>query len=144
MELTQGLVCANIQDPGNLGTLIRTSVAMGKKSIVLIDSADAWSHKVVQASAGAIGFIKIFNLSWQELKKYKNKFKLCALVSNGGQKPTKENTNNALFVIGNEANGIPKQCINDCDMQITLPMPGKTESLNAAICGSIILYLSTL
>ena len=142
-ELSEGIVCDNIQDPGNLGTLIRTCAAMDKKSIVLLRGVDAWSNKVVQASAGAIGYVKIFQLSWQELKKNKGKLNLCALVATDGEKPTKENLCNALFVIGNEANGIEQKIINDCDKKITLCMPGKIESLNAAVAGSIILYLST-
>ncbi len=141
--LTAGLVLANISDPGNMGTLIRTAAALNIKSVVIIDGADVWGPKVIQATAGAIGPVTIFNWSWEELLTYKNNFKLIALVVSGGKKPNEISLKNSLLVVGNEAQGIPQDWLKDCDASLTLPMPGGTESLNAAIAGSIALYVTT-
>ena len=141
-ELESGIVCVNISDPGNLGTLIRTSSAFGKSSVVLIDGADLWSHKAVQATAGTIGFVKIFRWSWEKLISNKNTLKLCALVPTDGKPLTKANLCNSLIVVGNESHGIPEEYIQTCDTKITIPMPGKTESLNASIAGAISLFVS--
>lgn len=141
-KLGPGLVCAGIADPGNLGTLIRTTAAMDKKTVVLIDGVDPWSPKVVQASAGALAYINIFRLSWEQLVKHKGSLKLCALVVKDGKQPNQVDLSDSLIVVGSEAHGIPQKWIEDCEYLITLAMSGKIESLNAAVAGSIILYLS--
>lgn len=138
--LTAGCVLAQIQDPGNMGTLIRTTAAMGFKSIVCIESCDPWSPKVVQATAGTIATLNLFQCSWNELYKLKERPSLNALVVQGGSEPSVINKN-SLIVVGNEANGIPDEWVAQCEQTTTLPMPGNTESLNAAVAGSIALYL---
>lgn len=138
--LSAGLVLAHISDPGNAGTLMRTAAAMNIKTLVVVDGVDAWHPKVIQASAGAIAYLTIFQCTWQELIKYKGNNKLHALIVSGGKEPNNIDKNNALLVVGNEAHGLPAEWIADCDDTITIPMPGKTESLNAAIAGSIALY----
>lgn len=144
VNLTTGCVLAQIADPGNMGTLIRTTAAMGFKTCVVVEGCDPWGPKVVQASAGTIGFINIVELSWPELliQAKKASLELCALVVHAGQKPTDLDLNNTLIVVGNEANGLPESWVNDCQQKLTLPMPGNTESLNAAVAGSIALYLA--
>jgi TrmH family RNA methyltransferase len=142
LELEPGLVLANISDPGNMGTLIRTCAAMGKKSVVIIEGADVWSPKVIQASAGTLALVKIFSCSWQDLVKNKKDLVLTGLVVTGGKKPEEANLTKALLVVGSEAHGIPHEWLADCDELVTLPMPGETESLNAAVAGSIALYLA--
>ncbi len=141
-QLSPGLVCAQIHDPGNMGTLIRTAVACNISSIVIIEGADPWSPKVIHASAGTIAQVQLFQWSWEELLTYKKNLQLYALVVQGGKPPSTIEKSQALLVVGNEAHGIPSEWINDCDEMITLSMPGATESLNAAVAGSITLYLS--
>lgn len=140
-KLEPGLVLAQISDPGNMGTLIRTAVALNKKTIIVVEGVDPWSPKVIQASAGTIAYAKIFELSWQELVKTKGSLELCALVVSGGKKPQELNIADHLLVVGNEAHGIPEDWLSDCSQSLTLPMPGGTESLNAAVAGSTALYL---
>ena len=142
--LSSGLVLAQISDPGNQGTLISTAAALNQKSICIIDGTDPYSPKVVQSSAGTIGMVRIFQWSWHELLEYKGAQKLIALVVSGGKNPSEISVKNALLVVGSEAHGIPEQWITDCDAQLTLPMPGQAESLNAAVAGSIALYLWTV
>jgi len=142
--LSSGLVMVHVSDPGNMGTLVRTSAAMNVSSVVAIEGVDPWSFKVVQASAGYITHVHLFQWSWPTLIKnaHKQNISLSALVVSGGKSPetiTKENT---LLVVGSEAHGIPSQLISQCDENITVPMPGNIESLNVAVAGSIALYLA--
>lgn len=139
-HLNAGLVLANLSDPGNVGTLMRTAAAMNVPSIVMVEGVDPWHPKVVQASAGTIALLNVFQLSWDELIAQKRELKLYALTVSGGNKPEDINPTNALLVVGNEAHGLPSQWIAQCDDAITIPMPGNTESLNAAVAGSIAMY----
>ena len=141
-KLTEGIVLAQIQDPGNMGTLIRTAAAMNLKTVVSVESVDVWSPKVVQATAGTIANLSISEISWNELLEKKDKLELCALVVKDGKDAKDIDFKNKLLVIGNEAQGIPKEWIKDCEKKLTLQMPGKTESLNAAVAGSIAMYLA--
>lgn len=140
-NLTSGIVLANITDPGNMGTLIRSTAAFGAQSIVVVEGCDPFCPKVIQASAGALAHVQILRWSWQELIKNKKDLKLCALIVKGGQKPETLAKQNLLLVVGNEAHGLSQDQIADCDLTITLPMADSTESLNAAIAGSLALYL---
>ncbi|MCX5922393.1 MAG: RNA methyltransferase [Candidatus Dependentiae bacterium] len=138
--ITPGLVLANISDPGNMGTLIRTCAAMNIKSLVVVEGVDPYNPKVIQASAGTIAHVNIFSWDWQEVLENKKQLKLYALVVDGGKNPQTINKEFALLVIGSEAHGIPEQWLADCDERITIPMAGNTESLNAAVAGSIAAY----
>lgn len=140
--LESGLVLANVTDPGNVGSLIRTCAALNIKNIIAVEGADIWSPKVVQASAGALGLVQIYTPSWQTLIKWKKDFKLVALVVKGGKKPAELTFDKTLLVVGNEANGIAQEWARNCDSFMTIPMPGHTESLNAAVAGSLALYLA--
>lgn len=140
-KLEAGIVLAHISDPGNMGTLIRTAAAMGLKSVVIIEGTDPWGHKVIQASAGTIVDVDIFCWSWEKLVALKGNKKLAALVVKDGKAPAYIEKENSLLVIGNEAHGVSEAWLKDCDQLITLPMPGNTESLNAAVAGSIGMYL---
>ncbi len=140
--LTPGLVLLNITDPGNMGTLIRTCVAVGARSVVIVDGVDPFNPKVIQASAGTIGSLNIFQWSWNAfITQNNNRFPLHALVVTGGVKPTYTTIHNGLIIVGNEAHGIPSTYLAQVTTQVTIPMPGNTESLNAAVAGSIALYL---
>lgn len=139
-----GIVLADISDPGNMGALIRSAAAMARKTVVVVGGADPWSPKVVQASAGTISTINIYHFDWHELVKRKRerKLRLIALVIAGGKKAQQLSFSNSLLVVGNEAHGIPEQWLSTCDEQMTIEMSGNIESLNAAVAGSIALYLA--
>ena len=141
-QLSAGIVLAGIANPGNMGTLIRTAAALECTSIVIIGGADPWSPKVVQASAGTLGMVLIFPWKWEQLLRHKKDYALYALTAQGGKNPTALSLRNNFLVVGSEAHGIPSLWQAECDARITLPMPGGTESLNAAIAGSIALYLA--
>lgn len=141
-EFPAGIVLAQIQDPGNMGTLIRTAVACNVPAIFVVESTDPWSHKSIQASAGTIAHATLYILSWKELVAKKGARKLSAFVVMGGDQPQQAQLTNNLLVIGNEANGLPAAWQADCEQKITLSMPGNAESLNAAVAGSIALYIA--
>jgi len=143
-QLSSGIVLAQIADPGNMGTLIRTAAAMGHQSVVIIEGADPWSPKVIQSTAGTIAHVTLFQLSWEQLIKNKKALKLIALVVKDGKTPHEIDFAHTLIIVGSEAHGIPQNWIDDCEEKLTLPMPGKTESLNAAVAGSIALYLAKI
>ena len=140
--LGAGIILAKVTDPGNMGTLIRTAAAMNKKTVVCIETVDPWNPKVVQATAGAISLVSIFCINWHDLLLNKKNIPLCALVATEGINPNSIDMQNALIVVGNESHGIPEDWVAQCDEKITLPMPGNFESLNAAVAGSIALYLA--
>lgn len=137
-----GLVLAEIADPGNMGTLIRTAVAMNIDTVVIVEGVDPWSHKVVQATAGTIGRVKLYRMSWQELLRTKKDLPLYALVPVGGKNIATTACNNGLLVVGNEAHGIAPEWIVSCEERVTIAMPGHAESLNAAVAGSIAAYVA--
>ncbi len=139
--LSPGIVLAQISDPGNMGTLIRSAAAMNAETVVVVEGCDPWSPKVVQASSGTIAKVQLYTLSWNELLIMKRSIALAAMVVSGGQNPSKFALSDTLLVVGNEAHGLPEEWRAQCEFAITLPMPGGTESLNAAIAGSIALYL---
>lgn len=140
-SIHNGIVLAKISDPGNMGTIIRTAAAMNVNNIIAVDGVDPWHPRVVQATAGTIGMVNIIETDWQTLHAH-HADKLCALVATDGKKPEElDKSKQRLLVVGNEAHGIPSEWLADCNEKLTLPMPGKTESLNAAIAASIALYL---
>lgn len=141
-ELRAGIVLANLQDPGNVGTLIRTATALNQ-SIVLLDGVNPYNPKVIQATAGTLAHAHLFRTSWQELITHKGSLTLSALVVQDGQSivTVADHQKQRLLIVGNEAHGLPQEWQQQCDELITLPMPGNTESLNAAVAGSIALYM---
>lgn len=137
------LVLHNIQDPGNMGTLIRTAVAMNIETIFTMQGVDAYHPKVVQASAGTVGYVNIVPTNWPIFYKTYKHISMCALVVDGGQAPEAMNLKDCMLVIGNEGAGLPADIVRDCHKKLTIPMPGKTESLNAAVAGCIAMYLKS-
>ncbi len=143
-KLTNGIVLAKIQDPGNMGTLIRTATAFGQM-VVVVDSVDIFSPKVIQASAGTIAEANLVRMGWNELidRAKADKLSLVALTVEGGIPVAQFSGDKWLLVVGNEANGLPEEWLAQCNARVTLPMPGGTESMNAAVAGSIALYAFT-
>lgn len=134
-----GIVLAQLSDPGNMGTIIRTAAAMNITTIICIEGVDPFHPKVIQATAGTVGHTNIHQMNWGQLKQYN--LHLAALVVKDGLKPDDVSLTKNFLVLGNEANGLATEQINDCQQKITLPMPGDTESLNAGVAGAIALYL---
>jgi TrmH family RNA methyltransferase len=112
----------------------------------LVESCDPWSPKVVQSSAGALTKLNLIILSWTDLINncQQQNIKLIGLVVHSDKSIDKlqyDQIKKYLLVIGNEANGIPKPWLKDCDELVTIPMKNDIESLNAAVAGSIALFV---
>ncbi len=134
-----GIVLMDIHDPGNMGTLIRSAAAMNIKYVILIGGVDPYHPKVIQSTAGCLQTVTIYQTSLEILAKHN--LELCGLVVKNGKKPEEINFNNLFLVVGNEAHGLSAEQLQACTTTMTIPMPGNTESLNAAVAGSIGLYI---
>lgn len=138
------LILDNLQDPGNLGTIIRTLDSVNLKQIIVSKgSSDVYNPKVVRSTMGAIFRVKVLeseNLqeTIKEIKKHK--FKILATDLNTNSSIYDEKYSKCAIIIGNEANGVSKEILSLADKKIKIPMLGKTESLNASVATGIILY----
>lgn len=130
------LVIWGLADPGNVGTIIRSAAAFGLGVAVGADTADPWSPKTLRAGAGGHFHTTISPLdSLDELSGL-----VAATVVSGGVDPRHLAGGPWSIVIGSEAHGLDADVISRADAAITIPMPGGTESLNAATAAGIIAY----
>ena len=134
----------DIQDPGNLGTILRTVDSIGLKQILVSKgTADCFNPKVVRSTMGAIFRVNVVECedlqkSLKEIKKHKFKIVVTSLQTN--KSLYNIDFNKKAIVIGNEANGVSEAIQNLADEKIKIPMFGKTESLNASVATGIVLY----
>lgn len=140
------IVLENIQDPSNMGALLRTAEALGLKALIISnDCCNIYNQKVLRGSMGAVFRLPVYisdNLI-NEIKYLQKKgIKVYASVPDKMAHPVNDInlSSNVAIVIGNEGNGIKADTINICDDVITIPMGGKAESLNAAVAGSILMW----
>ena len=146
IDYTQDIIVAldDIQDPGNLGTILRTVDSIGLNQILVSkETADSFNPKVVRSTMGAIFRVKVIecgNLTekLKEARKHKYKVVVSSLQTNNSVYDI--DYKKKLIVIGNEANGVKKEIQEMADEKIKIPMLGKTESLNASVATGIILY----
>lgn len=136
------LVLDNISDPGNMGTIIRSAMATGFTSIFTIDCVDPYSPKVVRASSGGIFSANIYPFTTDEVIDLatKNNIKLLIADMHGDNIYDNLQQFNYAVVIGNEGHGV-SQTLKDAGTLIRLPMLAGTESLNAGVSASVIMYL---
>ena len=138
------IVLDDIQDPGNLGTILRTLDSAGLKQIIVSKkSGDVYNPKVVRSTMGAILRVNVIesqNLidTLKELKKHK--FEIIATSLDTKSSIYDVDYKKKVIIIGNEANGVSKEVLEIADKSIKIPMLGKTESLNAAVATGIITY----
>lgn len=133
-----------LQDPGNLGTILRTLDSANLSQVVVSkDTVDAYNPKVVRSTMGAIFRVNIVeteNLK-ETLKEMKrHKYKVMCTDLTASKNIYEIDYYKKILVIGNEANGISKELLDMADEKIIIPMLGKTESLNASVATSIIVY----
>ena len=146
IDYTQDIILAldDVQDPGNLGTIIRTADSVGLKQIIVSKgTVDAYNSKVIRSTMGAIFRVKIIYA--ENLAKTLNEIKQKNYEIMVTSLDTKESIydiklKNKIIVIGNEANGVSKEIIDIADKKAIIPMFGKTESLNASVATGVILY----
>ncbi len=138
------IVLDGIQDPGNLGTILRTMDSAGLKQIILSETTtDPYNPKVIRSTMGAIYRMNIIQSSniIETLKNIqKNKFQVVATSLQTQENIYTIDYHKKAIVIGNEANGVSKEVLELANQKVKIPMLGKTESLNAAVATSIIIY----
>lgn len=138
------IYCDNLQDPGNVGTVIRTADAFSFSGVILSrGSADVYSPKVIRSSQGSIFNIDVVtDKDTDFLIEAKKNFKITSTALYGDCVTVKEMkvSDNQIFVIGNEGSGVSKEILDMSDEIVYIPMTGKAESLNAAVAASILMY----
>ena len=136
------LMCLwGVADPGNVGTLIRTAAAFGMSVAVGPDTADPWSPKAVRSGAGAHFRTAIAAVNDLEMLRVGGRMVAATVVSGGVAPEATSGQRPLAIVIGGEAHGLSERVAAAADLRITIPMPGGTESLNAAAAGAIIAYV---
>ena len=142
---TNFLVLDTLQDPGNVGTLIRTAVACNFKEIFLLDSVKISNPKLIRSSVGTIFDASIHNLSKENFiklfTKWGNTILLKADMNGENIFKTEFNKEKPIgLVMGNEGQGVSALISNICNKTISLPMEKNVESLNVAVSGAVIMY----
>jgi len=146
IDYTQDIIVAldDVQDPGNLGTILRTVDSIGLNQIIVSkETADAFNAKVVRSTMGAIFRIKIIEVedlkqTIKEIKKHHFKLLVTSLQTENSIYDIE--FNKKIIVIGNESNGVSQEIQDMADEKAKIPMLGKTESLNASVAAGIVMY----
>ncbi len=141
------IILDNIQDSGNLGTIIRSANSFGVKNIICTEgTADVYNPKVVRSTMGAILNTNITYVSKCDITHYLEKLKKLGynIIGTRMEGATNlreiQNISKAIFVMGNEANGLSKELEEICDMFAKIPMETVQESLNVGVAASIVMY----
>ena len=138
------VVLDDVQDPGNLGTILRTVDSIGLNQIIVSKgTADAFNSKVVRSTMGAIFRIKIIEVeelaqAIKEMRKHHFKLMVTSLQTENSIYDI--DFNKKIIVIGNEANGVSKEIQDMADEKAKIPMLGRTESLNASVAAGVVMY----
>lgn len=137
------LLLDGIQDPGNLGTIMRTADALEIPVVLLEGCADPYSHKVVRASMGAVFRMEIMQATWEQVgaacKQSGIPVAVTALSGTAEDIRTAALSDMAV-VIGSEGQGVRKEILEAADKQLIIPMSDRCESLNAAIAAAIVMW----
>ena len=134
-----------IQDPGNLGTIIRSADAAGAQGVIITrGTVDLYNPKVIRAAMGSFFHLPVVMVNTlEELRDFMATFNL-QLIAGQQKVPKLVNEVNltlpTVLAVGNEAHGLSPEILNLAHHTVSIPMPGKAESLNAAIAMSIMLY----
>lgn len=130
-----------LQDPGNLGTILRTADAMGASGVLLgVGCTDAFSPKALRAAMGSTYHMPIYQCdlnSELSILAYQNFIAICGHLQGEEKIPVVKER--CVIVIGNEGNGVSNEIAKKCRL-CRLPMYGKAESLNASVAASILIY----
>lgn len=137
------LIPDQIRDPGNLGTLIRTAAATGVQAVYLPpETADAFAPKVVRAGMGAHFRLPMQEMDWDEIKQVCMEANLQIFLADmAGLSFWETDLRGPLaLIVGGEAEGASEQARELANATVSIPMPGKAESLNAGIAGAVLMF----
>ena len=134
------LLLDGINDPGNLGTMVRSAEAFGFSDVILLPGAvDFYNEKTLRASMGSVFRLNIQDMTYDDVKKLKPSYKVLSADMDGLDIRDYKKDSKIIIAIGNEANGLSQIMREITDDFIKIPMEGEIESLNAAIAASIIM-----
>ena len=137
------LILDGIQDPGNLGTILRTADALDVPVVLLEGCADPYSHKVVRSSMGAVFRTEVVQASWETVKQ------ACAeagipvgvtALSDRAKDLRQAQLKEMAVVIGSEGQGVRREILESADAELIIPMNPHCESLNAAVAATIVMW----
>lgn len=137
------LLLDGIQDPGNIGTILRTADALEIPVVLLEGCADPYSHKVVRSSMGAVFRTPVLQTTWQEAKEACRAAGIPIAVtalSHRAEDIRKADIGKMAVVIGSEGKGVRQEILDGADRELIIPMNERCESLNAAIAAAIAMW----
>jgi TrmH family RNA methyltransferase len=138
------LVLAGLQDPGNLGTIVRSAEAFGADGVLCLPgTVSAWNPKAVRASAGSVFRLPLLTAGVEECFTHLRQaaVKVWTTTMHAAEPADLVNLAGPVaLLIGNEGNGIPDELAARSDGKLTIPCPGPVESLNASVAASVLLY----
>jgi TrmH family RNA methyltransferase len=145
MTATLVVVCIDIRDPGNLGTVLRSAEAAGAGAVVCCDgSVDIYNPKVVRASAGSLFHVPVV-AGGEPVEVLERlgaaKLQRLGTAAEGGESLDELDLRApVVFVLGNEAHGLPERVDACIDRRVTIPMVGRTESLNVGMAAAVLCF----
>lgn len=137
------LLLDGIQDPGNLGTILRTADALNVPAVLLEGCADPYSHKVVRASMGAVLRRPVLRTTWQQAQEAFQKKNIpvgVTALSDRAKDIRQWDLSQMAVVIGSEGQGVRQEILRHADAQLIIPMNAHCESLNAAVAATIVMW----
>jgi TrmH family RNA methyltransferase len=133
------LILEKIQDPGNLGTLMRSALAFGFNTIVLDNTVDVYNDKVLRSTQGAIFKLSIIHQNTLDFINANSEYKYYGTELDGQPLSTIEKASKIAVILGNEGQGLSELVLNQTTANLTIKMQ-ETESLNVGVAGSIIMH----
>ena len=140
------LLLDGIQDPGNLGTMLRTADALNVPVVLLEGCADPYSHKVVRSSMGAVFRTPVVQSTWEEVHTACKAAGIpvgVTALSNRAKDLRNADVKQMAVVIGSEGQGVRKEILESADAELIIPMNPRCESLNAAVAATIVMWQMT-
>ena len=137
------LLLDGIQDPGNLGTILRTADALDVPAVLLEGCADPYSHKVVRASMGAVLRKDVIRSTWDQVQSACRAAGIrigVTALSDRASDIRKADLKNMAVVIGSEGQGVRREILDSADAELIIPMNAHCESLNAAVAATIVMW----
>ena len=137
------LLLDGIQDPGNLGTILRTADALEIPVVLLEGCADPYSHKVVRSSMGAVFRTEVVQSTWAEVKAACSAAGIpvgVTALSDRAKDLRQASLKDMAVVIGSEGQGVRQEILSNADAELIIPMNPRCESLNAAVAATIVMW----
>ena len=137
------LLLDGIQDPGNLGTILRTADALDIPVVLLEGCADPYSHKVVRSSMGAVFRRDVVSATWEQVRRCCAEAKIpvgVTALSDRAKDLRQASLKDMAVVIGSEGQGVRREILDSADAELIIPMNPRCESLNAAVAATIVMW----